>query len=298
MGPILITGATGLIGRAVVPALRGAGPSVVTAGLISTDVDEPGHDLAVEAYALVNKVRPAVIVHLAGGAADSPSELYRKNVLTTINVMQSAARLRRPPYVVLLGSSAEYGEGSGSPLTEQSPLAPVSEYGRAKLAQTTVACEIAERDGIDLTVVRPFNVVAKDLPVTTALGRFRHLMLEAPRPDLTFTSGRLDVVRDYVALDTIVSTLAFLVENRPQLRAVNVCSGIGIALGQILWAMASELHLRPRFEEDPTLMAQPAADCVVGDPSLLSSLIGAYRRLDAQDIARIMLGRSSRVRKL
>jgi nucleoside-diphosphate-sugar epimerase len=171
----------------------------------------------------------------------------------------------------------------------------VSEYGRAKLAQTTVAREIARDGDIELTVVRPFNVVAEDLPVTTALGRFRRLMLDARQPEPTFTCGRLDVSRDYIALDTIASSIASLVENRPQPPTVNVCSGVGIALGEILWAMASLLGLSPRFVEDPNLTALPAADAVVGDPSLLRSLIGPFKPLNAVDIAQTMLGRFQNV---
>ena len=290
MDPILITGASGLVGRALVPLLHNAGLDVVSSGLSSPDVDEPGHDLSVDAAGLLNKVQPGVIVHLAGGTGGVRAELHRKNVVATTNLMHAAALLNPSPYVVLLGSSAEYGDGNGSPLTEHSPLQPVSEYGRSKLAQTTSAREIADRCGIQLTVVRPFNLVSADLPTSTALGRLKKLMLSATTHQPTISCGRLDIVRDYIAVDILAETIHFLIDHRPEVRVVNVCSGIGLSLGDVVWAMAGELDLSPDLVEDSELASLPAAERMVGDPSLLNTLIGRSSEHDARDIARIVLG--------
>lgn len=269
MGPILVTGASGLIGRALTPALQAVGLRVVTTSLMAPDVDEPGIDLSVDASLLMERVRPAAVVHLAGG---TKGDLQRANIFTTVRVLEAGALLETPPYFVTIGSAAEYGATEGM-VTEESPTNPVSGYGRAKATQTCLASNIACLKLLQLTVLRPFNVVSADLPPSTALGRLSRLMLEATDPNPILTCGRIDVVRDYISLEFLVSAIVQTVTLRPQGHTINVCSGSGIPLLAILEEMAFRLGLRPRFEVDPELAAIPAASSVVGDPSKLRRLL-------------------------
>ncbi|HEV8630436.1 MAG TPA: NAD(P)-dependent oxidoreductase [Thermoanaerobaculia bacterium] len=292
MGPLLVTGASGLIGRQLVPAWREAGAEVVTTARSSATVDEPGCDLAAASVAgeLLRRVRPSVVVHLAGGTAGDRHELYRRNVLTTVHLLEAAAALPAPPYCIVLGSAAEYGDGGGEPLGEDAPLRPVSDYGRAKVAQTTLAEEIARRHGLALTVLRPFNLVSPALPPSVALGSLRLQLLAARGDEPAVTCGRLDVVRDYVPLGVLVEAIRALVARPPAGSVINVCSGVGLELASILAAMAARLGLRPRVAVDPALAALPAAPRVIGDPSRLRALLGLAPQPTPATLAELLLG--------
>ena len=63
--------------------------------------------------------------------------------------------------VLLASSSAVYGVGDGTPLTEYSPCNPVNEYGTAKLAMEE-ACAAWIGTGMDLCVLRIGNVAGAD----------------------------------------------------------------------------------------------------------------------------------------
>ena len=278
-GPVLVTGAGGLIGTELLPLLEGA---VASGDRRRCDLSVPG-----QAAELVETVQPGTIVHLAGGTSPSRQEVYRKNVLTTVHLLEAAARLGDRPYCIVLGSAAEYGEVEEDLVTESSPLRPVTEYGRAKLAQTALAESICEAAGLPLTILRPFNLVSPRLPPSSPLGNLRDQLLRGER---TVECGRLDVVRDFVPVSAVAEAIRRLVASPAPGQALNVCSGVGIELGAVLKAMAERLGVAVRIVQKPELLAIPAAPRVVGDPSRLSRLTGLRIEVTAEGLAGLLLG--------
>src|SRR5262249_60813573 len=61
------------------------------------------------------------------------------------------------PRVLVVGSADEYGivEGSG-PVTEDTPLRPVSPYAVSKVAQAQLALEYAAPGGLEVVLTRTF----------------------------------------------------------------------------------------------------------------------------------------------
>ncbi len=284
--PLLVTGATGLIGRELMQALSSHPGSwqVHTAG--RPDLSGPD-----EALALVERVQPAAVVHLAGGTSPDRHELYENNVLSTVNLMNAVGRQPRPACCIVFGSAAEYGDTPESPIGEDAPLRPVSEYGRAKVAETTLAESLSRARGIPLTVLRPFNVVSPRLPASTALGNMRRQLLDSDgETERTVTCGRLDLVRDYVPVAAVVAVTLHLLAAPLPGRILNVCSGVGISLGSILDAMAGRLGVSLRIEQSPELLGIPAAPRVLGDPGRLFQATGLRVEVTAESLAGILVG--------
>lgn len=271
---VLVTGSRGLIGAALVTRLTADGHEVHTTGRRPSDLTRHHlADLAVPAQArdAITAAKPEVVVHLAGGAAPTRHELYRSNVLTTVALVEAAAGTAVPPHVVVVGSAAEYGEGDGEPLTETAQLRPVTEYGRAKVAATTLAEVVAGERSLSLAVARPFNVVSGGLPASTVLGNLRRQLLDQGGARRVVRCGRVDVVRDFVPLDFVTLALATLAVGRHR-GTYNLCSGVGIRLDAILTAMGEQLGIELVLEPQPELLALPAADHVVGSAERFRSL--------------------------
>jgi nucleoside-diphosphate-sugar epimerase len=290
--PVLVAGSTGLLGRELVSRLAASGVALVTASRTATGA--AGHqvaDLTVsgEAQALLAAVQPAAVVVLAGGAAADAAELYRRNVLPTLHLLEAAAATGLDPYFIVLGSAAEYGEGGDARLREDHLTAPVSEYGRAKLAQTVLARAVADRRNLAVTILRPFNIVSPRLSPDTALGNWRQQLLAAKGGSCEVRGGRLDQIRDFVPAAAVAETAARLLRQpRPGL-TLNVCSGIGLELRAVLSAMARRAGCALRAAEDALLAEIPAARRVVGDPRLLGETLGLSFPMDAEGVARQML---------
>lgn len=291
---VLVTGSSGLIGRSVVARLRkhriqvtGVARQTCSAGTMRADLADPP-----AAAAIVERVSPTAVVHLAGAATGDRIELHRANVVTTRNLLEAVARLNPPPAVIVAGSAAEYGNPITERVAEDHPTNPVSDYGRSKLEQSTVALHIAQQAGLRLCLIRPFNIVAHGLPPTSALGNMRGQIIAGGESPRKIRCGRLDIVRDFIPLEFACATVVRLLELEGWPACLNVCSGKGIELGDVLSAMASHVGIDIDVSTIPELAAIPAPARIVGDPSLLRAL-GLWSEPTALSLARVLMDSST-----
>ena len=288
---VLVTGSTGLIGEALAKSLRNR-PFEVHGVARSAREDGRSHraDLSSpeQVADLLESVDPSVIVHLAGGRETDAARLYASNVLTTVNLLQAAARLESPPAFITAGSAAEYGEPEGGIASESGPAHPLTDYGRAKLAATSLAQGISRASGIRLCIVRPFNIVSPHLPSTTALGNMRQQLLGQQGKRRTVRCGRLDVVRDFVPLGFVIDVFLRLLELDEWPELLNVCSGAGIELGSVLREMGTLLDVDIRTAAIPDLTSITAAERITGDSTLLYGL-GLDCNPTATSLAHLMM---------
>lgn len=286
---ILVTGSSGLVGRALTARLRSDDIEFQRA-LRSADLPHGG-DLRylAAAHAALEGSTPSVLVHLAGGPGADRFDVFENNILTTTNLIEATSSAQRKPAVIVLGSAAEYGRGGTRRLSESDPLRPVSDYGIAKTAQTTLALAMGTRLSVSVTILRVFNPVSPELGREVALGNARAQLLEGSGPTRRLSLGRLDVVRDFVPLELVVEAILQVIEDPIPGGVINVCSGVGIRLGDIVAAMADRHGVSITTEVDPRLAALLAPDEVVGDPSRLEQLIGVRSGPTAASLADAMM---------
>lgn len=129
---LLVTGAAGMLGRDVMLAAGNAGHDVVGFGHAELDIaDEAAVRAKVEAE------RPDVIVNCAAwtdvdGAEEAEQEATRINGAGAGNVAAAAAAVDAS--VVYVGSDYVFDGSKGAPYVETDETAPLSAYGRSKLA--------------------------------------------------------------------------------------------------------------------------------------------------------------------
>ena len=257
-------------------------------------MDYPGHESADlidrgEARRLMSIARPSVIIHLAGRSTGSESDMYLSNTMGAANVIGVCQEIGITPFVIIVGSASEYGSPAGGVVAKGTRPEPVSAYGRSKLGQTLVARGLADLYGFASVIARPFNVVAQDLPVSTALGHLRCQLTAQGGRLRTVTCGRIDVVRDYVHVADVANALVAIALSQPSRAEVDLCSGVGIALADVIGAMADLLSAEIETEPSPELVNLPAAPKIVGDPLPLEERFGLRLTASAGSVAREML---------
>lgn len=157
-----VTGGTGFIGSHLVDALIADNSYSEVRCLVRTNEkwlkNKPFkkfkgdlHNLPV----LQNAVKGVdVVFHLAGLVkAPKYSTLERANVDATENLIRIAQK-EGVSNIVILSSLAAVGPSDGEPVNEESPLAPVSMYGRSKKQMEQLVRQIANGKSA-ITILRP-----------------------------------------------------------------------------------------------------------------------------------------------
>ncbi len=249
---MLLTGASGFLGRAVVAEARrrnlalhlamrtrAALPDGVAGSAVGHIDGETDWSDALPGCTVVMHL--AARVHVMSESADDPlSEFRRVNVAGTrqLALQAAAAGVRR---FIFVSSIKVHGEHSqpGRPFTASDAPAPLDPYGVSKLEAEQALRQVAAETGMEVVIVRPPLVYGPGVKANFAsllrwLGRDRPLPLGAVH----------DNRRSLVALDNLVDLLVtcidhpaaanqtFLVSDGEDLSTTALLQRMGQALGK------------------------------------------------------------------
>jgi GDP-4-dehydro-6-deoxy-D-mannose reductase len=168
MPRIVITGASGFVGRHLARACAADGNEVIGLSREAEIPDGCGVGVAVDLRGesavrrAVADARPELVYHLAvlssvGRSWEQPAQTIRENVATAVNVLE-ALRYEAPDARVVWVSSGEvYGAPSRLPVDEDAPLQPANPYAVSKVTGDLLAGVYQAAHGLDLVRARPFN---------------------------------------------------------------------------------------------------------------------------------------------
>lgn len=283
---VLITGSSGFTGLRLAAKLREQGRRVV--GLTrsgATDWEIEGDLTDPEAVtAVIAEARPAVVVHLAGitfPAHPSPAEIYQANVVGTSILLDALARAEAPPELVIVSSSATVYDQSdvGDLITEEHPCRPLNHYGISKLAVEHIA-RLASKT-LPIQVARPFNYTGPGQSTDFLVPKIvDHFARGAERIEL----GNLDLHRDISALDDVVQSYLRLIERGRPGEVVNICSGQGVFLRDIIADMREVSGRDMVVDINPKFVRADEPKTIVGSRARLDAAIGAWPRTPFRDV--------------
>jgi nucleoside-diphosphate-sugar epimerase len=244
---VLVTGANGLVGRALCRTLADHGHAVtalVRHGGVDIDgVREWQHatpDFAGLLDAWPRDLTPNCVVHLAARvhvmrdtAADPLAAFYATNVEGTLRVA-CAAQARGVRRFVFVSSIKAVAETDGGvPLAESSPPEPADPYGRSKRAAEEALWRLSEETGLEVVVVRPPlvygpGVGANFLQMMNALWRGVPLPLGSvdARRSLVYTGNLADALMHCVT-DARAANACFHVSDADDLSVAQLLSTLG-----------------------------------------------------------------------
>lgn len=263
MSRVLLTGASGFIGRHALTALSDAGHEVHAVarhrgphapGVIWHEAD------LLAGCAVVSEVAPEVLVHLAwyaehGKFWDAPENV--RWVQASLELLQefAAAGGRR---VVMAGTCAEY-EWSRELYPEDAPLRPSTLYGAAKHGLHTVAAAYAQQLGLSLAWGRLFFLYGPHEAPGRFVSSLVRALLAGERAPMTAGTQR----RDFMHAADAGAAFAALADD-PLTGAVNIASGEGLQLRELASLIAAHTggqellgigELPTRAGDPPSLLA-------------------------------------------
>lgn len=283
---VLITGIRGFTGQHLRSHLQAAGWRVV--GLdrgLGAGPDHFGADLACpeQLSKVLEAVRPDCIVHLAAITFvphGDPLEIYQTNLFGTLNVLEALLATGLKPRKVVLASSANvYGNPPVEIIDETVCPAPVNHYANSKLAMEHMARTYQDR--LPILITRPFNYIGP--------GQGNHFLIPKivdhyRRRQPTIELGNLDVVRDFSDVRFVVEAYRRLLNSDVTGETVNICSGVGTALSEIIDHMNRMAGYAMEVRVNPAFVRANEVHRLIGDNRKLRHLVGELTEYSMNDL--------------
>ena len=256
MNKVLITGASGFIGRHVAREYHKKGWKVTGIGH-GEFLNWRDHGLSawiksdVTLDSLINLANlPDVIIHCAGGASvgfsvEQPAADFNLTVCSTSSVLEFI-RLHSPSTRLIYPSSAAvYGQVKPLPILENIDLNPVSPYGAHKQMSEALCQLYSKQYGLSIAIVRMFSIYGLELR--------KQLLWDAckkiERNDCSFF-GTGEEIRDWLHVKDI-SNLLFITSQNTSVDCpiANAGYGNGVKVKDILQHLANEFNIgvKPTF---------------------------------------------------
>lgn len=227
---------------------------------------------AAQVHRLIAEAQPDVVFHLAGQSHlgrswEDPVGTFRTNTLGTLHLLEAVGALRREAAIIVVGSSAEYGQAGrgGEPIGEETPFQPGSPYAVSKIALDMLAYTYWRRYGLRTVRVRPFALIGpgKD---DDAVAEFARAIVRVERREAESVAvGNLDAVRDFLDVRDGATALACLAERGAAGCVYNLCSGTGRTLQEVLDGLLALAQRPVSVVRDPARLRASDDPVLIGD---------------------------------
>lgn len=238
---ILVAGASGLVGSAIVRELKRVNMSVI--GISSKDLNLLDRS---RTFSYVKSIKPTVVIDAAakvggiGGNSNYPVEFLTQNIQIQSNLMDSAHEANVERFI-FLGSSCIYPKTCPQPIKEEYILT-------GELEQTNSAYAIAKIAGIELIKsyrkeynrswisVMPTNLYGPNdnfnLETSHVLPALIRKFVDAVRinsPEVVLW-GTGSPLREFLHVDDLAKAILVCLKNYDDMQHINLGSGIEISI--------------------------------------------------------------------
>jgi UDP-glucose 4-epimerase len=282
---VLVTGATGLIGRHTVAALRQHGYAVRTFQRERVEaVETVQGDVRTDLQALCAAARGCeAIVHLAGrgDVAESrhdPVGYAELNATGTLHALDAA---RVNDAVFVLASSQRVYPLQPEACTEDQPLAPDSPYGYAKWVAELWCRMAAEQFGVNTRVLRFFSVFGPGQQPNGGSGVVSIFAQAALRGDplIVQSAGR----RDFTDARDVARGILLAIDDakvRSGFRVYNLATGSGTSFLELAETIVGLTHSSSAIRHE---VREPEGRDLVADAARARDELGFEARIPLKE---------------
>jgi UDP-glucose 4-epimerase len=291
---VLVTGGAGYIGSHMVLNLTDAGEHVVVLDNLVT-----GFDWAIDGratfvrgsagdidlvQALVKQHGITEIIHFAGSivvpeSVSDPLKYYGNNTAISRNLLEAAVKAG-VKHFIFSSTAAVYGMTGLAPVVEETPLNPMSPYGRSKLMTEWMLADVAAAHPITYGVLRYFNVAGADpqkrsgqsTPLATHLIKVACQTALGQRDKMDIFGTDYETpdgtcVRDYIHVTDLITAHALLLKHLRGGGAsstLNCAYGQGYSVRQVVDTVKAVSGVDFRVDEGPRRAGDPASITATG----------------------------------
>lgn len=275
---VLVTGASGFVGRAVLPQLAASGYEihvVTRADAATPAATARSHRLDLldgpATEAVIDAVRPSHLLHLAWYTVPGRYWSSDRNlawVEASLRLLRSFAAAGGERAVVA-GTCAEYDLSSGRCSELTTPRRPASLYGTCKNALFEMALAHARSAGHGLAWARLFHPYGPaERPERLVPSVVRDLLERRP---VEVSHGRQE--RDFVFVEDVAGALVRLLDSEVE-GAVNIGSGEATSVRSLVTAIADRVDASAEVQFGARDVGDEGPPLIVADVSRLRDELG------------------------
>ncbi len=288
---VLVTGINGFTGAYVKNYLIERGYKAHGLGIDSSNSSRDHKASLLDKKAILkvlDEVQPDSVIHLAAVSSVTHTDvdqIYNANIMGTRNLLEALASTGFGRKSVTLASSANvYGNASAGLINEELIPSPENDYAVSKLAMESMAKLWSDK--LPITITRPFNY--------TGVGQSNKFLIPKivehfKRRADTIQLGNVDVFRDFSDVRSVAWAYAELCENPAPGETLNISSGTGTSIAQIILILQEFTGHTIKVEVNPAFVRQHEVKTLVGDSAKLWNHLGRPKEIKLEETLQWML---------
>ena len=243
MQTILVTGASGFVGRTIV-GMAEKGELAGARLLCLPDAVDLRDAPALKRWLAGSA--PDAVIHLAAisfvpESFARPHETYAVNLHGTINLLEALAEAGFAGAFLYASSGDVYGAVAPAdlPVSETRLPRPRNPYAASKLAAEAYCYQVSETSRVRVLIARPFNHIGRGQSERFFLPAMAKqiMQIKQGRRAPSIEAGNIDVTRDFSDVRDVVRAYLALLEKGLSGETYNVCSGVERNVGEVLQRM-------------------------------------------------------------
>lgn len=298
MSRILLTGATGVVGRALLEKLDMPALLLLrNAKALAQELKGRPHietaaydleDITPQTAHIIADFKPDIVIHTAWMGVENDTRDFAPfvafNLRSCLRLFEAAAPTCR--HWVGFGSQAEYNSGIDEPIRETAPTLPTGNYGIAKLAACHMLDALCRQQNIAFSWLRLFPCYSKHLRATYVLPYLIKTMRAGELPELRTPKAQWD----YLHADDAARAI-FTLAKKPQAADIyNLGHGQPVSVAHIAMTLAQLLDYPRTAELEAHIAAnKTAATRRVSDPARLCQALGWKPQIDLRQGLKLCL---------
>lgn len=249
---VVVTGASGYIGRHVVDALIKMHHEVIAVDMINKGINTDATFLSLDIFSddIYNKLgRPDACIHMAwkdgfNHASDAHMGMLSKHYAFIKNMIDGGVK-----YLSIMGTMHEIGYYEGC-VDENTPTNPLSMYGIAKNALREASLLLADKSDTALMWLRAYYILGDDSNNNSIFTKITQMEHEG-KASFPFVSGKNKY--DFIHVDELAKQIATASTQSEITGIINCCSGEPVSLADKVNEFIEKNHysIRPDYGKFP-----------------------------------------------
>lgn len=236
---------------------------------------------------VLKAVEPDYFIHLSGisfAAHGEMQDFYKVNTIGTTNILDAFVELELNPKKIVLASSATvYGNQGLGVLNESLCPKPANHYGASKYVMEALASGYFTK--LPIIITRPFNYTGVGQADNFLIPKIvKHFKEKKEVIEL----GNLNVSREFNDVSFVCEVYEKLLKCEKNSEVVNICTGRGIKLLEVIDMMNEIAGYRIEVEVNPNFVRKDEIKSLTGSCEKLFSLIGNVEQCDFRETLKKM----------